>query len=343
MERVQKYMQSGTEALMNIAALILTVISVKLYMTFEVFCPCLPGFNMVYGIGFMFIPPSVFLFLGLTINRYCILATEEHVRPVGGRTKNPAIMKNMISSTVQRALLAPVMWIIMSLLDGKSIICAFSESVNPEKFAELSNKTETELELLLAKIPCKKHDEEINISIRKAVSRYLRCLSQALGWSIIFLLILLAAVARALKPLLSNSAVAMQNSYWTRYTDFEEKFFDKACYTHNYNFAYKAISRYFESLENENRQYIFAIPKKKHDGKQDEKDYLDWITCPEQLDQVLEAWYDYRPPLNLNQNMQLHCEGERVTLSWVPNENNDGCVCSFRENGTSQKTAFKEF
>lgn len=42
---------------------------------------------------------------------------------------------------IQRALLAPMVWILVTLLDGKIFICAFSVSVDPGLF---SGKLETE-------------------------------------------------------------------------------------------------------------------------------------------------------------------------------------------------------
>ena len=41
----------------------------------------------------------------------------------------------LFSAIIQRALLAPMVWILVTLLDGKILICAFSVSVDPALFS----------------------------------------------------------------------------------------------------------------------------------------------------------------------------------------------------------------
>lgn len=41
----------------------------------------------------------------------------------------------LFSAMLQRALLAPMVWILVTLLDGKIFICAFSVSVDPALFS----------------------------------------------------------------------------------------------------------------------------------------------------------------------------------------------------------------
>lgn len=84
----------------------------------------------------------------------------------------------MCSSVLQRALAAPLLWILLALLDGKCFVCAFSNSVDPEKFLDFANMTPSQVQLFLAKVPCKEDVMVKDSPARKAVSRYLRCLSQ---------------------------------------------------------------------------------------------------------------------------------------------------------------------
>lgn len=86
----------------------------------------------------------------------------------------------MCSSVLQRALAAPLVWILLALLDGKCFVCAFSSSVDPEKFLDFANMTPSQVQLFLAKVPCKEDELVRNSPARKAVSRYLRCLSQVI-------------------------------------------------------------------------------------------------------------------------------------------------------------------
>lgn len=87
----------------------------------------------------------------------------------------------MCSSVLQRALAAPLVWILLALLDGKCFVCAFSNSVDPEKFLDFVNMTPSQVQLFLAKVPCKEDEMVKDSPARKAVSRYLRCLSQVSG------------------------------------------------------------------------------------------------------------------------------------------------------------------
>lgn len=45
------------------------------------------------------------------------------------------LCRYMFSAMMQRALLAPMVWILVTLLDGKIFICAFSMSVDPKPFS----------------------------------------------------------------------------------------------------------------------------------------------------------------------------------------------------------------
>lgn len=84
----------------------------------------------------------------------------------------------MCSSILQRAMLAPIVWILVTLLDGKCFVCAFSNSIDPDKFSGFANITPSQVQLLLSKVPCKDDELMRNNTSRKAVSRYLRCWSQ---------------------------------------------------------------------------------------------------------------------------------------------------------------------
>lgn len=75
-------------------------------------------------------------------------------------------------------MVAPVTWIVVTLLDGKCLICAFSGSMDPEKFVGFGDVSTAQVQQLLAMVPCKDNELIRNSTSRKAVSRYLRCCSQ---------------------------------------------------------------------------------------------------------------------------------------------------------------------
>lgn len=105
-------------------------------------------------------------------------ALDEEKAPSINPLASLCCSRYMCSSVMQRAMVAPVVWIIVTLLDGKCLICAFSGSVDPQKFVGFANVSTVQVQQLLAKVPCKDDELMGNNTSRKAVSRYLRCWSQ---------------------------------------------------------------------------------------------------------------------------------------------------------------------
>lgn len=88
-----QYLQSNSESVMNGICGLLALASVKIYTSFDFSCPCLPRYNMAYGLGIMFIPPVTFFFCGLILNRQSLVMLEEWSRPQGSRKKDLAVIR----------------------------------------------------------------------------------------------------------------------------------------------------------------------------------------------------------------------------------------------------------
>ncbi len=57
-------------------------------------CPCLcRNTNKMYALGVMFVSSDYIVPLGVLVNRHTGVLMEEWVRPMGKRTKNPAVVK----------------------------------------------------------------------------------------------------------------------------------------------------------------------------------------------------------------------------------------------------------
>ncbi|XP_015275583.1 PREDICTED: calcium homeostasis modulator protein 3 [Gekko japonicus] len=317
-----QYFQSNSESVMNGICGLLALASVKIYTSFDFNCPCLPEYNMAYGLGIMFIPPVVLLLCGFIVNRQCVVAIEEWKRPTGNRKKNMAIIRYICSSILQRAMIAPIVWILVTLLDGKCFVCAFSNSVDPDKFSGFANVTPAHVQLLLSKFPCKEDELIMNNTSRKAVSRYLRCWSQALGWSILLMLILIAFLARSLRPCF-NQAAFLQTRYWSNYIDIEQKIFDETCCEHARDFAHKCILHFFESMQKEIKLRRFNAHREEEEGKEGEKDHLRGITNEEQMNELLQSWYYSKPRLDLSRTTQQQClSTDRTSMHLVDTTTN---------------------
>nr|KAF6455058.1 calcium homeostasis modulator 3 [Rousettus aegyptiacus] len=282
-----QHFQSSSESVMNGICLLLAAVTVKLYSSFDFNCPCLVRYNALYGLGLLLTPPVALFLCGLLANRQSVLVVEEWRRPAGRRRKDPGIIRYMCSSVLQRALAAPLVWILLALLDGKCFVCAFSSSVDPEKFLDFANMTPSQVQLFLAKVPCKEDELVRDSPARKAVSRYLRCLSQAIGWSITLLLIVVAFLARCLRPCFDQT-VFLQRRYWSNYVDLEQKLFD-------------------ETMQNEMR--VRGLQRDMSRGAEvhelpsldtgSGKAHLRAVSSREQVDHLLSTWYSSKPPLDL--------------------------------------------
>ncbi|KAK1333492.1 hypothetical protein QTO34_005876 [Cnephaeus nilssonii] len=298
-----QHFQSSSESVMNGVCLLLAVVTVKLYSSFDFNCPCLAHYNALYGLGLLLTPPLVLFLCGLLANRQSVVMVEEWRRPAGHRRKDPGIIRYMCSSVLQRALAAPLLWILLALLDGKCFVCAFSSSVDPEKFLDFANMTPSQVQLFLAKVPCKEDELVRDSPARKAVSRYLRCLSQAIGWSVTLLLIVAAFLARCLRPCFDQT-VFLQRRYWSNYVDLEQKLFDETCCEHARDFAHRCVLHFFASMQSEmqarglRRDPEMSEPPEGGDGESG-KAHLRAVSSREQVNHLLSTWYSRKPPLDL--------------------------------------------
>ncbi|XP_053306392.1 calcium homeostasis modulator protein 3-like [Spea bombifrons] len=254
-----------------------------IYRLYKINCPCLPGYNLYYGLIVMVVPPFVFLFLGIVLNGNLVSLALEFSRPQGRREKNKRVLKSLFQSVMIRALIAPTLWIIVSFLDGKSFVCAFSETLDPEDFGGFGNFTGMDPDILLAKVPCKNFELLRNSKTRKAISRFLKCISQGIGVSLLLSLIVLASLSRIVSSLF-NVTSKMQSRYWRQFSHMEEKCFDINCLAYNYEVAENNVKSYFETVERESVE-------RKH------CDVEEHIISSGEMMHYVDQWYNCRPPI----------------------------------------------
>ncbi|XP_062069933.1 calcium homeostasis modulator protein 3 [Lepus europaeus] len=302
-----QHLQSSSESVMNGICLLLAAVTVKLYSSFDFNCPCLARYNSLYGLGLLLTPPLALFLCGLLANRQSVVMVEEWLRPAGHRRKDPGIIRYMCSSVLQRALAAPLVWILLALLDGKCFVCAFSTSVDPDKFLDFANMTPSQVQLFLAKVPCKEDELVRDSPARKAVARYLRCLSQAIGWSLTLLLIIAAVLVRCLRPCFDQT-LFLQRRYWSNYVDLEQKLFDETCCEHARDFAHRCVLHFFASMQSELRARGLRRAPAAAAGSPEPPEALDGgsgkahvraVCSREQVDRLLSSWYSRKPPLDL--------------------------------------------
>lgn len=88
-----QHFRSSSESVMNGICLLLAVVTVKLYSSFDFNCPCLARYNALYGLGLLLTPPLALFLCGLLANRQSAVMVEEWRRPAGHRRKDPGIIR----------------------------------------------------------------------------------------------------------------------------------------------------------------------------------------------------------------------------------------------------------
>lgn len=181
---VFQFLQSNQESFMNGICGIMALASAQIYSAFDFNCPCLPGYNAAYSTGILLVPPLVLFLLGLVLNNNVSMLAEEWKRPLGRRAKDPAVLRYMFCSMTQRALIAPIVWVAVTLLDGKCFLCAFCTAVPVTVLGNGSlvpGLPPPELARLLARVPCPEIYDGDWLLAREVAVRYLRCISQVRG------------------------------------------------------------------------------------------------------------------------------------------------------------------
>ncbi|KAJ8264300.1 hypothetical protein GJAV_G00147550 [Gymnothorax javanicus] len=305
-----QFLQSNQESFMNGICGIMALASAQLYSAFEFSCPCNPEYNYSYGIGILVIPPIWFFLLGFVLNNNVSMLTEEWKRPAGQRGKDPTVLRYMLCSITQRSLIAPAVWITVTLMDGESFLCAFSINLDVNRFLKRRNHSlsETELVRVLAKIPCKDIYDGRDIISREEASRYIHCISQAFGWTFLLLLTVVALMVRAIRPCFTQAAF-LKTKYWSHYIDIERKMFDETCTEHAKTFAKVCIQQYFENASGEIGLHTFHNQRYEGSDSEDEDKYrtdedkLLGIKAQDDMNKVLWNWHACKPPLNLKREL----------------------------------------
>ncbi|XP_056264897.1 calcium homeostasis modulator protein 1 isoform X3 [Pseudoliparis swirei] len=320
-----QFLQSNQESFMSGICGIMALASAQMYSVFEFSCPCMPEYNYTYGIGLLTIPPIWFFLLGFVLNNNVSVLTEEWKRPTGRRSKDPTILRYMFCSITQRSLIAPAVWVSVTLMDGKSFLCAFSIDLDIDKFGNyslLTGMSEMEKLRTLARIPCKdlfQHQE-----VRLAATRYIKCISQACGWVFLLMMTFTAFMIRAIRPCFTQAAF-LKTKYWSHYIEIERKMFDDTCKAHAKSFARVCIQQYFENISGEissfhNHRSGRDDSDDEEEDKRSDEDKLMGIRAQDDMNKVLWNWHSSKPALALRKD-QTHTHTHTHTHTLTDTQN----------------------
>uniref|UniRef100_A0A8C6WXA5 Calcium homeostasis modulator 1 n=1 Tax=Neogobius melanostomus TaxID=47308 RepID=A0A8C6WXA5_9GOBI len=304
---MNQVIQSNQESFMKGICGIMAVASTQIYQSFDFYCPCRPEYNYAYGMGLILVPPISFFLLGFILNNNVSLLMEEWKRPTNGRRKDPITMRYMVCSMTQRSLIAPSVWVTVTLMHGQSFICAFSTNLEIERFGNFSvfkGLSEEERIKILARIPCDEdtyfeHHEEI----RLMTTTYIKCISQACGWMFLFMMTFSAFLIRAIRPCFSQ-ATFLKTKYWSHYIDTERKMFDETCREHAKSFAKLCIQQYFEGISGKKGSSYNNRAYNRDDDEEQESDdeKLMGIKAQKDMNKVLWNWHTGKPTLDFRKD-----------------------------------------
>ena len=133
-----------------------TVASQTAYNVFAFSCPCSPERNHRYGLAAIGVPALVFFLLGVMMNRSTWdLLSECRLRRC--RRLAAVAVFAVTGNILGRAAIAPVTWVVISLLQGEAYLCALSEFVEPDTLEGFPQKDLGPVNgtQLMAKFPCR--------------------------------------------------------------------------------------------------------------------------------------------------------------------------------------------
>ncbi|XP_070273624.1 calcium homeostasis modulator protein 4 [Myotis yumanensis] len=239
--------RSGTWINSLIAAL--TLGGQQLFSSSTFRCPCQVGKNFYYGSAFLVIPALILLVAGYALRSqmwtissdYCCHCTPPH-RRIGFLERKLACLR--FFSITGRALVAPLTWLVATLMTGTYYECAASEFVTVDHYPVFDNISASKREEILAGFPCCKSAPSDMILVRDEVALLHRYQSQMLGWILITLATIITLVScclvRCCSPLTS-----LQHCYWTNHLRNEKELFEQAAEQHSRLLIMQRIRKLF--------------------------------------------------------------------------------------------------
>lgn len=207
-------------------------------------CPC-SSWNFAYGTVFLLAPALVLLVLGYILsNKTWKMFTGLCLRkPTQVRLKNICVFFKVFLQITTTAMVAPISWIAVALLNGNYFECART-GLNVTLFKDnLCFGKVPECRSELYRFPCGK--SAVPQTEREDVLAIIRAESQVLGWlliaSIMTAALLLTCVARCHSPI-----SYVQLKFWQVYAQKESDLLDRYTAEHAQKLAERNLTSFFQ-------------------------------------------------------------------------------------------------
>ncbi|NXX88276.1 CAHM4 protein, partial [Centropus bengalensis] len=279
----------GKEAVLaNAVIAMLTIGGQQLFSFFTFSCPCHEGLNLIYGLAFLGVPALILLVVGYALNNQTWRLVTGKSSPLQeeaplNRLLQCKLICFVLCSITGRALVAPVTWLAVTLINGSYYVCAMSEYV-PENYYEPSpNVTASEYRRILAAFPCSQLVPPELSRARDEVILLLRYQSQVAGWLLIAVVVITVFLSYCLASCFSPLSF-LHFRYWNSYVHNEQELFDEATDQHSKLYAMQHIRKFFGFVPGSEDVKEIRIPSLK-----------EWqaISGLAFLNQVDEEHYDY--------------------------------------------------
>ncbi|XP_048387851.1 calcium homeostasis modulator protein 4-like isoform X3 [Stegostoma tigrinum] len=250
---------------LNTVIALTTIFSQQAFSFFTFKCPCKTTLNLYYALSFIAVPALVLLILGYAINNM----TWKLIMSFGYGTQlklnSCKLICFVLLSVTGRAVIAPVTWVAVTLLNGLYYQCGMSEFLSVSSWNVFQNLTLRERKDILARFPCPKVSiKKIhNISeIRNEANRILLYQSQVAGWILIASVTIIAFLSICIPRYCSPLSFVHLN-YWAQYLESESSLFRETAKRHSQLYASKHIKKFFGFTAQENEVKKIRLPTRK--------------------------------------------------------------------------------
>ncbi|NXY85611.1 CAHM4 protein, partial [Alcedo cyanopectus] len=277
----------GKEAVVaNGIIAMLTIGGQQLFSFFTFSCPCHVGQNLIYGLAFLGAPALILLVLGYALNNQTWRLVTGKRSPLQKEAPPHGFLHCklicfVLCSITGRALVAPVTWLAVTLINGSYYVCGMSEFVSMPCHG--ANITASEGRRILATFPCSQLVPPELTRARDEVILLLRYQSQVAGWLLIAVVVITVFVSYCLASCLSPLSF-LHFRYWSSYIHNEQELFDEATEQHSRLYAMQHIRKFFGFVPGSENVKEIRIPSLR-----------EWqaISGLAFLKQVDEEHYDY--------------------------------------------------
>uniref|UniRef100_A0A8B9NN51 Calcium homeostasis modulator family member 4 n=1 Tax=Accipiter nisus TaxID=211598 RepID=A0A8B9NN51_9AVES len=248
----------------NAIIAILTIGGQQLFSFFTFSCPCHVGQNLIYGLAFLGVPALILLLVGYALNNRTWRLVTGKISPFQEGTMPNRLLQCKLTcfvlcSITGRALVAPVTWLAVTLINGSYYVCAMSEYVSVHYYGANPNVTASERRRILAEFPCSQLVPLELTRARDEVILLLRYQSQVAGWLLIAVVVITVFLSYCLASCFSPLSF-LHFRYWSSYVHNEQQLFDEATDQHSRLYAMQHVKKFFGfvpgSENSENRKYL---------------------------------------------------------------------------------------